>query len=81
MASRGYATANNGLQRGFLAVRHNPGVDAAVTLEDAEDNGLATGSTTALASHSTSAEAGLVNLDFARRRRARLVHTLVRCGL
>ena len=59
-----HATANNRLQSGFLAVRHDLGIDAAISFEDAEDNGLARGTATAPASDTTSTEVGLINLDF-----------------
>jgi hypothetical protein len=42
----GDATAHNGLQSTLFAVRHDLRVDAAVTFEDAEDNGLARSSAT-----------------------------------
>ena len=51
-----HTTATNGLKRGFLAVWDDLRVDAPVTLEEAEDDGLATGSATSLATHSTSAD-------------------------
>jgi hypothetical protein len=65
---RSHSTANNGLKRGFLAIRHDLGVDASVTLEDAEDNRLATGSTASLAKDATRAEVGFINFDFATRK-------------
>jgi hypothetical protein len=61
-----HATANNGLKCGFLAVRHNPGINAAVAFEDAEDDGLATGSTASLAPDSTSAKVAFIYFNFAR---------------
>ena len=62
------ATANNGLQRGFLAVRHNLRVNASVTLEDAEDDGFTKGSSASFASDSASAEVALIYFDFAARK-------------
>src|SRR5205085_11855470 len=56
-----HATANNGLQCGFLAVGHDFCVNTTVTLEDAEDNGLATGPAASLATDSTSAEVAFIN--------------------
>jgi hypothetical protein len=60
------ATAHNGLQSALFAVRHDLRIDASVTFEDAEDNGLTRRAATALATHSTSAEVGLINFDLAR---------------
>lgn len=37
---RSDATTNNGLQRGLFAVRHDLGVNLAVALQEAEDDGL-----------------------------------------
>jgi hypothetical protein len=59
------ATANNGLQSRLFAVWYDLRVNAAVSFEDAEDNGLAGGSAASLATHSASAEVRLVNFDFA----------------
>ncbi len=58
-------TANNGLQRHLFAVRYDLWIDLTVTLEETEDDGLATGSATALAAHSTSAEVRLIDFNFA----------------
>jgi len=63
------ATTNNGLQRSFFAIRHDLRVDIAISLQEAEDDGLTARSATALASHSSSAEVRLVNFDFAGRER------------
>src|SRR5437763_619976 len=60
-----HATANNGLQCGFLAVGHDFCVNTTVTLEESEDNGLAPGPAGSLATDSTSAEVSFINLDFA----------------
>src|SRR5947209_12913400 len=60
------ATANNGLQSGFLAVRDNLCVKASIALEDAEDDGLTGSSATTLASDTASAEIAFVHFDFAR---------------
>lgn len=61
------STANNGLQRGFFAVRDDLRVDAAVAFEDPEDNSLARGSSPALATHAASAEVRFIDFHFARR--------------
>src|SRR5437868_4938336 len=57
------STANNGLKCALFTVRDNLGINAAVTFEDAEDNGLATSSSASLSTHSASAEVTLVNFD------------------
>lgn len=61
-----HSTANNGLQRGLFAVRHNLRIDAAVTFEDAEDNGFARSPAPALASDAMSTKVAFINFDFAR---------------
>ena len=60
------ATAHNGLQSALFALRHNLGVDAAISLEDAEDDSLAAGSATTLATHAPRAEVRLIHFDLAR---------------
>lgn len=60
------ATAHNGLQSALFAVRHDLRVNASVSFEDAEDDGLATGCATAFATHATSAEVRLIDFDLAR---------------
>ena len=65
----GHTSANNGLQSGFLAVRHDLRIDTAITFEDAEDNRLATGPATTLATNSPSAEVRFIHFDFTRRER------------
>lgn len=57
-------TANNGLQRRLFAVRDDLCIDLAIALQDAEDDGLATRSATALTAHATRPEVRLVNFDF-----------------
>ena len=47
---------DNGLQRGFLAIWHDLGIDMAVAFVDAEHGGLAIRSPTTLALHSARAE-------------------------
>ncbi len=69
---RSNATANNGLQCGFRAVRHDLRVDFAVSLEQAKDGRLATGSTSALATNTASAEVTFSNFDLTRERRSSL---------
>lgn len=61
------ATANNGLQSSLFAVRYDLGIDAAIAFEDAEDDGLPTGSAPALATHTSRPEIRLVNFDFTSR--------------
>jgi len=63
------STANNGLKCGLFTVRHDLGIDTAVTFEDAEDDGLAAGSSASLATDTARAEVRLVNFDFAGRER------------
>ena len=57
--------ANNGLETGLFAVRDNLRIDATVSFVDAEDDGLASCATTALATHSSSAEVRFIQLDLA----------------
>ena len=59
------APANNGLQRGFRAVRRNLRVDFAVTLQETEDGRLARGSATAFTSNTARAEVTFINFDLA----------------
>src|SRR5690606_11286832 len=57
--------ASNGLLQGlFATIGDDLGVDLAVALEDAEDDGLASGASAPLASDTFGAEVGLVDLDF-----------------
>ncbi len=63
------ATANNGLQSRLFTVRHDLGINASIALEDAEDDGLATGSSTSLATNPSSPEVRFVHFDFARGKR------------
>ena len=60
------ATTHNGLQSALFAVRHDLGVNASGSFEDAEDDGLARGPATSLASHATSAEVTFIYFDLAR---------------
>ena len=60
-----YTTANNGLKCGLFAVGHDLRIDATVTLEDAEDDGLTRSSATAFAAHATRAEVAFIDFDFA----------------
>lgn len=57
--------ADNRLQTGFLAVRHDLGIDPTVPFVDAEDDGLATRPALTLAADSARAEVGLVEFDLA----------------
>src|SRR5262249_7770093 len=61
-------TPDNALQRGSGAVWHDLGVDLPGALEDAEHDGLAIGSTTALATNIASAEPALIDFDDAEER-------------
>ena len=58
------ATANNGLQGSLFAVRHDLRVDLALSLEEAEDDGLAPGTATALAAHAMRAEVRFIHFNF-----------------
>ena len=60
---RCHAATDNGLQRGLFAVRHDLGVDLAVTLQEPEDDGLAARPASALAAHAPSTEVGFIHLD------------------
>ncbi len=64
---RGYrdATANNGLQSSLFTVWHDLGIDLVSPLQQAEDDGLARGSTTTFTAHATRAEVRFVNLNLA----------------
>src|SRR5437868_10665179 len=64
-----YFTANNGLNAGLFAVRDDLRINAPVSLVDAEDDGLASCSTTALAANSASTEVRFVQLDITTERR------------
>jgi hypothetical protein len=59
------ATANNGLKRGFRAVRHNLRIDFALTLQESEDRSLATRSASAFTPDSPRTEVTFINFDFA----------------
>src|SRR5947209_641832 len=61
--------ANNGLNAGLFAVRDDFCIDPAITFIDAEDYCLASCSTPALATHSSSAKVRLIQLDIATERR------------
>ncbi len=60
------ATTNYRLKCALLAVGDDLRVHAPITLEDAEDDGLARRPAPAFAAHAASAEVTLVNLNFAR---------------
>jgi hypothetical protein len=63
-------TANHLLQRPFLTIRHDLGIDRAVKFEDAEDNYFTTGSAPAFATHMTRPEeVAFINFDDARKGR------------
>ncbi len=73
-------TANNPLQSALFTIGDDLREDAAISFEDAEDDGLARGSATALATHATSAEVRLINFNFAGRE-GRRAKTLLRDAL
>ena len=54
-----------GCKVGLLAVRHDLGVDAAIPLEDADDEGLSRRPAGTLAAHAPGAEVRFIHLDFA----------------
>src|SRR6266700_733533 len=56
-------SANNGLQRAFLAIGNDLGIDPSVSLENAEDNRLAARSATSFAADPFSAKIRFVDLD------------------
>src|SRR6201989_3433812 len=60
-------TANNGLQSGFLAVRHDLRVDLAISLQESEDDGLTRRAATALAAYYASTKVRFIHFGFARR--------------
>ena len=62
----GDAPADNGLQSSLFSVGHDLRIDLALTLEQAEDTGLAGGPAAALAAHASGAEVGLINFDLPR---------------
>src|SRR5262245_28209163 len=62
-AGQGDAPANNAPQSGLFGVGHDLGVDAALALEDAEDDGLPAGASSAFAANPPAAEIRLVDFD------------------
>jgi hypothetical protein len=68
--------ADNALQSGSGAVRHDLGVDLARPLEDAEHDGLAVGTSAALAADVARAEPALVHFDNAEEGALRLAGNL-----
>ena len=64
--------ANNGLNAGLFAVGHDLCIDAAIAFVDAEDDGFASCSTSALASDTARAEVRFIQFDIARERRLSL---------
>src|SRR5437763_1148019 len=65
-------TANDGLNIGLFAVRNDLRVDATISLIDAKDDGLASCSTSALATHTARTEIRFIQFDIARERRLSL---------
>ena len=66
---RRHAASNNGLQRGFAAVRHDFGVDPSLPLEQPKDWGLTGSSTPAFATHAAGTKVAFIDLDFTRCKR------------
>lgn len=64
---RGYAATNNGLQCGFLAVRHDLSVDLAISLQETKDDGLAGGAPTTLAAPAPGTKVRFIYFHLARR--------------
>ncbi len=62
-----HAIADNGLESGFLAVGDDLRINAAVTLGDAEDDGLTRRPAASLAAHAACAGVRLIHFDFALR--------------
>ena len=60
-----HAASYDGLQRGFLAIGHDLGVDTTVSLKQSKNRCLASGSATALASNTTRAKIAFIDFDFA----------------
>lgn len=56
---------NNLLRHRFSAIRDNLRIDPAIALEDTEDNGFRSGTTSALTPNSPKAEKGFVHFDLA----------------
>ena len=56
-------TTNNLLQRGLSGIRDNLRIDPAIALEDTEDNGFRSGTTSALTPNSPRSEVGFVHFD------------------
>ena len=64
-----HMSADNGLQRGFLAVRHDSGMHLTLALVDAEHGRFAERPAPALALHAARAEVGFVHFNLAAHRR------------
>jgi len=58
-------TSNNLLQRGLSGIRANLRIDPAIALEDTEDNGFRSGTTSALTPNSPRSEIGFVHFNLA----------------
>ena len=69
-AAQADLAANHRLQSGFRAVGHDLGIDLAVALEDAKDDGLAERTAAFLSAHATGAEIALIDFDRADKRRS-----------
>ena len=58
------ATSDNRLKRGTAAIRHDLGIDLALALEDAKNNGFTACATTSEPFDSTRPEVAFINFDF-----------------
>jgi hypothetical protein len=58
------STSDNCLKRGTAAIRHDLGIDLALALEDAKDNGFAACATTSESFDSARPEVAFINFDF-----------------
>ena len=60
---RGDFASNNGLQRGFFAIRNDFGVDAIAAFEESEDDSFTTGTATAFTTNASGAKVRFVGFD------------------
>ncbi len=67
-----HMSANNGLQRGFGAIRHDLGIDLAVPLQQAEHDRLAVSAATSFATHAVRAKVRFIHFYRAMQRRLQL---------
>ena len=64
-----YTASDNGLQRGFFAVRHDFGVNPAASFEQAKHRSFAGCATTPFASHAARAKVTFIHFDLTARKR------------